>query len=68
MFQRKVKELNDRDTKLDLGFEDLDEEFENLSTALNNKRSRLQKQIDDKQEELYKLERYFWYIRIRSNL
>ena len=35
MFQRKIKELNEKDTALGLGFEDLDEEFENLSTALN---------------------------------
>jgi len=56
MFQRKIKELNEKDTALGLGFEDLDEEFENLSTALNKKRSRLEEKLIDKQEELMKLE------------
>ena len=56
MFQRKIKELNDRDTELGLGFEDIDEEFENLSNALNKKKKRLQDKMTDKQEELMQLE------------
>jgi hypothetical protein len=56
MFIRKVDELNAKDKSLGVNYEDLDEEFEQLSIALNKKKKRIQDKVTDKQEELMKLE------------
>jgi len=56
MFIRKVDELNAKDKSLGVNYEDLDEEFEQLSVALNKKKKRIQDKVTDKQEELMKLE------------
>ena len=56
MFIRKIDELNTKDKDLGINFEDLDEEFEQLTLALNKKKKRIQDKIIDKQEELMQLE------------
>lgn len=56
MFQRKIKELNEKDASLGIDYQDLDEEFAKLSQALQSKKGKLQKKLVDKQDELEKLE------------
>lgn len=56
MFQRKIKELNDRDIKAGLDYQDVDDEFDKFQTAYLKRKGDLEKQINDKTEELARLE------------
>jgi hypothetical protein len=57
MFERKVKELNLRDKELDLGFEDVDEQWTKFQTEYSNRKSKLEQEILDKELEIEKLQR-----------
>ena len=56
MFQGKIKELNDRDIKAGLDYQDVDDEFDKFQTAYLKRKGDLEKQINDKTEELARLE------------